>query len=146
VLRHVTLLVPDQDAALRFFVEGLGWTCEQDSDEGRKRWVTVRPPGGGPSLVLALPSTKSQRAAMGAQAGDRVALFLETRGFDRMQARITAAGGRFLETPRDEAYGRVAQWCDPWGNRWDLIQPTGWPPDENGGPQGPPVRIMGRSA
>ena len=31
-------------------------------------------------------------------------------------------GVHFEEAPRDEAYGRVAVWHDPWGNRWDLIQ------------------------
>ncbi|MBF9060714.1 VOC family protein [Rhodobacterales bacterium HKCCSP123] len=124
MLRHVTLLVSGYDAGLRFFVDGLGWTCLDDIDQGRKRWVTVAPPGGGTSLVLAVPGTESQQRALGGQTGDRVALFLETDDFEATQARITAAGGRFLEPPRDEAYGRVAQWCDPWGNRWDLLGPA----------------------
>jgi len=29
----------------------------------------------------------------------------------------------FEEDPRNEPYGRVAVWRDPFGNRWDLIQP-----------------------
>lgn len=124
MLRHVTLLVPDYDDGLRFFVDGLGWTCLSDIDEGRKRWVTVAPPGGGPSLVLARPTSAAQSRALGAQTGDRVGLFLETDDFDTTAARIIAAGGRFLEAPRDEPYGRVAQWCDPWGNRWDLLGPV----------------------
>ena len=37
-------------------------------------------------------------------------------------ARFTAAGVRFLEAPRDEAYGKVAVFEDPFGNKWDLIQ------------------------
>ena len=123
MLRHVTLLVPDYDAGLRFFIGGLGWACVEDIDQGRKRWVTVAPPAGGVSLVLAVPTSAAQRAALGAQAGDRVALFLETDDFDGMAGRIVAAGGRFLEAPRDEPYGRVAQWRDPWGNLWDLLGP-----------------------
>lgn len=122
-LRHVTFLVPDYAAGLDFFVDGLGWRCLENVDQGRKRWVTVVPPSGGVSLVLAEPTTAAQRAALGAQAGDRVALFLETDEFDAMALRITAAGGRFLETPRHEPYGRVAQWRDPWGNLWDLLAP-----------------------
>ncbi|MDG4647575.1 VOC family protein [Roseibacterium sp. SDUM158017] len=120
----VTFLVPDYDEGLRFFVDGLGWRCLEDRDEGRKRWVVVAPPegAGGASLVLARPSSPAQEAAMGAQAGDRVAFFLSSRDFDGDAERIVLAGGRFLETPRDEAYGRVAQWRDPWGNRWDLLQ------------------------
>jgi hypothetical protein len=30
---------------------------------------------------------------------------------------------RFLETPREESYGIVAVFADPWGGRWDLIEP-----------------------
>ena len=128
MLRHVTLLVDDYDSGLRFFVIGLGWTCLCDIDQGRKRWVTVAPPGGAvTSLVLAVPTTEAQRAAIGAQAGDRVGFFLETDDFDRDAARIVVAGGLFLEPPRDEVYGRVAQWRDPWGNLWDLLGPAPQP-------------------
>ena len=35
-----------------------------------------------------------------------------------------AAGVVFEETPRHETYGVVAVWRDPWGNRWDMIQPA----------------------
>jgi uncharacterized glyoxalase superfamily protein PhnB len=37
---------------------------------------------------------------------------------------MAAAGAVFEETPRDEPYGRVAVWRDPFGNRWDLIGPA----------------------
>jgi predicted enzyme related to lactoylglutathione lyase len=124
VLGLVTLLVPDYDAGLAFFVGGLGWRCVEDEDQGRKRWVVVAPEAGGTALVLARPTTQAQEAALGQQAGDRVGFFLMTRDFDRDAARIVSAGGTFLEAPRDETYGRLAQWRDPWGNLWDLIAPA----------------------
>jgi predicted enzyme related to lactoylglutathione lyase len=124
LLGLVTFLVPDYDAGLAFFVDGLGWTCREDVDQGRKRWVLVAPAGGGTAFVLASPTTPAQEAALGRQAGDRVAFFLATDDFDGDAARIVAAGGTFLETPRHESYGRVAQWRDPWGNLWDLIAPA----------------------
>jgi predicted enzyme related to lactoylglutathione lyase len=127
VISLVTFLVPEYDEGLRFFVDGLGWSCLADEDQGRKRWVTVAPPGGGTGLVLARSTSDMQRAALGRQTGDRVGFFLDTSDFDSDAARIVASGGRFLEEPRNEAYGRVAQWCDPWGNRWDLIQRAGTP-------------------
>ena len=49
-------------------------------------------------------------------------LFLKTDDFDADHERFTAAGARFLEAPRDEAYGKVAVFEDPFGNKWDLIQ------------------------
>jgi predicted enzyme related to lactoylglutathione lyase len=122
VISLVTFLVPEYDEGLRFFVDGLGWSCLADEDQGRKRWVTVAPPGGGTGLVLARPTSDMQRGrAWPADRGPR-RLFPRHVRLRRDAARIVAAGGRFLEDPRDEPYGRVAQWRDPWGNRWDLIQ------------------------
>jgi uncharacterized glyoxalase superfamily protein PhnB len=37
---------------------------------------------------------------------------------------MVAAGVVFEEAPRHEVYGIVAVWRDPFGNRWDLIQPA----------------------
>jgi catechol 2,3-dioxygenase-like lactoylglutathione lyase family enzyme len=72
--------------------------------------------------VLARPEGERQRAAVGDQCGGRVFLFLETDDFVRDHARMTAAGVLFEEEPRHEAYGTVAVWRDPFGNRWDLIE------------------------
>ena len=121
----LALVVPDYDAAIAFFVGGLGFDLLEDVDQGHKRWVRVAPPGGrGVALLLARAENPRQSAAIGDQAGGRVFLFLETTDFDRDTARILAAGGLFDEAPRDEPYGRVAVWCDPFGNRWDLLQPN----------------------
>lgn len=123
-LGALALVVPDYDTAIAFFVGGLGFTLTQDIDQGRKRWVTVTPPGGGARLVLARADGPAQQAALGNQAGGRVWLFLETDDFASMAARIVTAGGMLEEAPRHEPYGIVAVWRDPWGNRWDLIQPA----------------------
>ena len=122
-LSAVALLVPDYDAGIAFFCAGLGFSLTDDVDQGDKRWVSVRPPDGGCRLVLA-QADGVQRAATGNQAGGRVWLFLHSDDFAADAARITAAGGVFQEQPRDEAYGRVAVWRDPFGNLWDLIGPT----------------------
>jgi catechol 2,3-dioxygenase-like lactoylglutathione lyase family enzyme len=121
-LGALALLVPDYDAAILFFVSVMGFRLTADIDQGRKRWVTVEPPGGGAALVLARADGPEQRAAVGKQAGDRVFLFLETDDFARDHARMTAAGIVFEEAPRHESYGTVAVWRDPFGNRWDLIE------------------------
>lgn len=127
MLAHVTLIVPDYTDGLRFFVDGLGWTCTANIDQGRKRWVTIAPQGGGTGLVLAQPTSAEQRQALGRQTGNRVGFFLQTDDFARDASRIERAGGVFLEAPRCEPYGTVAQWRDPWGNLWDLIQPAAEP-------------------
>lgn len=122
-LAAVSILVPDYDSGIRFFCDALGFTLSEDIDQGHKRWVTVTPPGGGAKIVLARADTDLQRAAIGLQGGGRVWLFLQTDDFDRDYRRMQAAAVLFEEDPRDEPYGRVAVWRDPFGNRWDLIGP-----------------------
>ena len=51
-----------------------------------------------------------------------MAFFLHTDDFARDHARMQAAGVRFRESPRHEAYGTVAVFEDPWGNAWDLLE------------------------
>ncbi|MFA3917919.1 VOC family protein [Ruegeria hyattellae] len=119
-----TLVVPDYDAAIAFYVGRLGFILDQDVDlGGGKRWVRVTPPGGSAgSLLLARAVGPEQEAAIGNQTGGRVGFFLRTDDFARDHAAMTGAGVQFEEEPRHEPYGIVAVWRDPFGNRWDLIQ------------------------
>ena len=122
-LALVALVVPDYDEALAFYVGTLGFELITDEDQGHKRWVTIRPPGGtGAALLLARAATPAQRAAIGNQTGGRVGFFLETDDFDRDHAAMLAAGVGFEEAPRREPYGKVAVFRDPFGNRWDLLE------------------------
>lgn len=122
-LSAVALIVPDYDDAIRFFCGALGFQLLEDVDQGRKRWVTVAPPGGGASIVLAQAEGTEQQNAIGKQGAGRVWLFLRTDDFDKDHAKMLAAGVIFEESPRLEPYGKVAVWRDPFGNRWDLIGP-----------------------
>jgi catechol 2,3-dioxygenase-like lactoylglutathione lyase family enzyme len=123
-LSLVSLLVADYDEAIAFFTRALNFElCEDTPLGGGKRWVVVRPPGGaGCGLLLARADGAAQVERIGGQAAGRVFLFLETDDFERDHARMTAAGVRFVEMPRHEAYGTVAVFEDLCGNRWDLIQ------------------------
>lgn len=123
----VTLVVTDYDEALAFYRDSLGFELVEDSDRGDgSRWVVVCPRGGkaGAGLLLARAKDEAQRASVGAQTGGRVGFFLHTEDFAGDHARMVAAGVRFLEEPRHEAYGSVAVFEDLYGNRWDLLQPA----------------------
>ena len=124
MITGVALIVPDYDAAIRFFCDVLQFRLVEDIPQGSKRWVTVEPAGGGVRLILARAEGAEQVAAIGLQGGGRVWLFLQTQDFTGDHARMLAAGVVFEETPRHETYGVVAVWRDPWGNRWDMIQPA----------------------
>lgn len=123
----VTLVVRDYDEAIAWYVDAAGFTLVEDADQGSKRWVTVAPSGGGPLLLLARATTPEQEARIGDQTGGRVGFFLHTDAFDADHARMKAAGVRFLEDPRREAYGSVAVFEDLYGNRWDLLEASGTP-------------------
>jgi catechol 2,3-dioxygenase-like lactoylglutathione lyase family enzyme len=118
------LLVRDYDEAIAFYVGKVGFTLVDDTDQGGgKRWVVVRPAGGGAGLLLAKAVGEAQTSRIGDQIGGRVFLFLETDDFAADHTRMSAAGVRFLEAPRHEPYGTVAVFEDLYGNRWDLIEP-----------------------
>lgn len=125
----VALVVPDYDAALAFYVGCLGFDLIEDTDLGEtKRWVRIAPPGapdGGVELLLARAVGPDQSAAIGNQTGGRVGFFLQTDDFARDHAAMLAAGVVFEAPPRHEPYGTVVVWRDPFGNRWDLIEPCG---------------------
>ena len=123
-LAAVAYLVADYDAAIAWFCDALGFNLLADAPMGQeKRWVVVAPPGrAGARIVIAKAGDDRQRAAIG--AGGRVGYFLETDDFARDHAAMRARGVRFLEAPRREPYGIVAVFVDPWGGKWDLLQPA----------------------
>jgi catechol 2,3-dioxygenase-like lactoylglutathione lyase family enzyme len=122
-LAAVTLVVPDYDAAIEFYVGKLGFELLEDTDlGGGKRWVRVVPKGAETALLLAKAANPDQQAAIGNQTGGRVGFFLQTDDFERDHAAFCAKGVHFRETPRHELYGIVAVFEDPFGNAWDLIE------------------------
>lgn len=123
----VSLVVPDYDEALAFYVGVLGFHLVEDSfvPEQNKRWVVVSPPGARESkLLLARASTPEQASRVGNQTGGRVFLFLYTDDFVRDYERYRSKGVVFVREPVQQPYGSVAVFRDPWGNLWDLFQPS----------------------
>lgn len=126
--RHLAgfaLLVRDYDEAIAWYRDKLGFTCAEDTPlEAGKRWVLMAAgPGAETRILLAKARGDEQERAIGHQSGGRVFLFLHTDDFPRDFAAFAARGVRFLEAPRDEAYGTVAVFDDLYGNKWDLLQP-----------------------
>jgi catechol 2,3-dioxygenase-like lactoylglutathione lyase family enzyme len=126
VITTVSLLVPDYDEAIAHYCSDLGFSLIEDTPlTPEKRWVRIAPaPDSETCLLLARAASEVQKAAIGAQSGGRVFLFLRTDDFARDHAAFKARGVRFLEAPRRESYGIVAIFEDRFGNRWDLIEET----------------------
>ncbi len=128
-LELTTIIVDDYDAAIRFFVDELGFELAEDSqsltNDGRaKRWVVFRPPGGQTGILLAQADGQRQTDALGNQVAGRVGFFLRVEDFDAAYQRMVDAGVKFVSPARSEPYGRVAVFLDIAGNRWDLLGPA----------------------
>ncbi len=121
----VTVLVPDYDQAIGFYVGTLGFTLIEDTPRGPgKRWVLVSPsPEAKTRLLLAKATTPEQLANVGNQTAGRVFMFLQTDDFYRDYNAYKARGVTFHESPREEEYATVVVFTDLYGNRWDLLQP-----------------------
>jgi uncharacterized glyoxalase superfamily protein PhnB len=124
-LAGISLVVNDYDEAIDFYTRKLSFTLLEDNRmSDTKRWVVIAPPGStGCTLLLAKAANDAQKAAVGNQTGGRVFLFLHTNNFDRDYKQMQEAGIEFMESPRQEAYGKVVVFADLYGNRWDLIEP-----------------------
>ena len=122
-LAMVTIVVPDYEAGLAFFVGTLGFTLVEDTALGAgKRWVVVSC-GEGAHLLLARAADETQAAAIGRQAGGRVGFFLHTADLAASEAMLRERGVMIEAPLRRESYGAVLVFRDPFGNRWDLIEP-----------------------
>lgn len=128
-VQMVGLYVRDQDEALAFYVEKLGFRVHTDVKNGDYRWLTVQHPDQ-PSFELGLfrpgppvidaASAKALDALVAKGAMPPLVLVVDDcrAAYDRMVAR----GVEFTQEPV-ERYGAVdAGFRDPSGNGWKMIQ------------------------
>ena len=123
-IKLTTLHVDDQEKALRFYTEVLGFTKKTDVSQGPYRWLTVGSPEEpeGVELQLALndnPAAKEYQQAL-FQQGQPAAMFF-TDDVNADYERIKAGGGEFTMTPTKVTGSTIAQLNDSVGN---LIQIT----------------------
>lgn len=125
----VGLYVRDQEEALRFYVDKLGFQVHTDARNGDYRWLTVQHPEQ-PSfqLGLFLPGPPVHDAATAQALQEIVAkgamppLVLHVDDCRGDYARLRALGVEFTQEPVDR-YGNVdATFRDPSGNGWKMIQ------------------------
>ena len=126
----VGLYVRDQDEALAFYVEKLGFRVHTDVGNGDYRWLTVQHPKQ-PSFQLGLftpgPPVLDAATAQAVRAivskGGMPPLVLTVDDCRAAHARMLALGVEFTQEPVDR-YGTVdAGFRDPSGNGWKMIQP-----------------------
>ena len=131
-----TVFVPvsDQDRALEFYVEKLGFEKRADFDYGGdKRWVEVAPPDSAMALALVSPAegtaTPNGAARCALVTSDIDGLVEKLRGLGAEVEDVGRAGGArsgLLSAEVTVADPFPPQCCfrDPDGNRFLLVQPT----------------------
>ena len=128
-LTHSTVWVLDQDAALRFYTEVLGFEVRTDVTMDTLRWLTVGPPTQPEfELILANPGPPMLDPESGAQIRAMVAkgaLGAGVFGTDdcrRSYEELKQRGVQFLMEPTERSYGIEATFRDDSGNWFSLTQ------------------------
>ena len=128
-IKLTTLHVDDQEKALRFYTEVLGFVKKADFSQGSYRWLTVASAEDpdGTELQLALngnPAAKAYQQAM-FQQNQPAAMFFT----DDVQAdyeRMNARGAEFTMPPTDVTASRIAMLNDTCGNLIQITQLLRW--------------------
>ena len=126
-IKLTSIMVNDQDKALRFYTEVLGFRKKQDIPVGEYRWITVVSPEGPDDLELALepnanPAGKAFQEAMLSQ-GIPLAAF-EVSDIAAEFQRLTAKNVAFTRTPMQAGPVTIAMFSDTCGNLIQLYQPA----------------------
>ena len=128
-IKLTSVHVDDQEKALRFYTEVLGFVKKADFSNGPFRWLTVASPEDpdGTELQLALndnPAAKAYQQAL-FQQGQPAAMFFTAdvqADFDRMKAR----GAEFTMPPTDVTGSKIARLNDGCGNLIQVTQLVRW--------------------
>jgi len=124
-----TLYVDDQEKALLFYTEVLGFVKKADFSQGSYRWLTVASAEDpdGTELQLALngnPAAKAYQQALFQQSQPAAMFFT-----DNVQAdyeRMTARGAEFTMPPTDVTASKIAMLNDTCGNLVQVTQVLRW--------------------
>ena len=124
-IKLTTIYVDDQDKALRFYTDVLGFTKKTDVEQGGYRWLTVASPEepDGTELQLALndnPAAKTYQQALFQQSQPAAMFFTDDVQAD--YERIKARGAEFTMPPTSVTGSTIAQVNDTCGNLIQLTQ------------------------
>ena len=124
-----TLHDDDQEKALRFYTDVLGFVKKADFSQGSYRWLTVvsaEDPDGA-ELQLALngsPAAKAYQQAMFQQSQPAAMFFTDDVQAD--YERMTARGAQFTMPPTDVTASKIAMLNDTCGNLIQITQLLRW--------------------
>ena len=128
-IKLTSVYVDDQEKALRFYTEVLGFVKKTDFSNGPFRWLTVTSPEDqdGIELQLALnnnPAAKTYQQALFEQK--QPAVMFSSDDVEADYQRMKTRGAEFTMPPTDVTASKIAMINDTCGNLVQLTQLKGW--------------------
>ncbi len=105
-IHSATVLVSDQEKALDFYTNKLGWETALDEPMGSDRFITVVPPGATTQLAL----TPAHWWGDDRKAGGATGISVSTQDIDKTYTTLTERGVVFKEPPVMQPWGSKATW------------------------------------
>jgi predicted enzyme related to lactoylglutathione lyase len=123
-IKLTTVYVDDQEKALRFYTDVLGFVKKADFSQGPYRWLTVASPEDPDGMELQLarndnPAGKAYQQGLYQQKQPAAMFFTDDVQAD--YERMKACGADFTMPPTDVTASRIAMLNDTCGN---LVQVT----------------------
>jgi lactoylglutathione lyase len=116
----VVVPVDDQERAKRFWTTRMGFELRRDESYGDERWIEVRPPDGGPLLVLSPRATEERRKLPDELPHSPV--FFNCVDIEATYRELSERGVRFPSPPQRMHFGWWSLFEDPDGTRYALGQ------------------------
>jgi len=127
-IKLTNVVVDDQDKALRFYTEVLGFVKKADYSNGPYRWLTVasaeEPDGTELQLAPANPAAQAYQQALFQQNQPAAMFFTDDVKAD--YERMKAKGAEFTMPPTDVQYAWIAMVKDTCGNLIQITQLKKW--------------------
>ena len=114
-VKFVSVYVSDQDAALAFYTQKLGFTVVTDQPMGPgARWIELKIPGAETGVVIVKPMMPEHRI------GGFMNMSFVADDVQRTYDELSARGVEFVQPPKTEQWGTSAIFKDPDGNTFVL--------------------------
>ena len=128
-IKVTSIFVDDQDKALRFYTDVLGFAKKNDFSQGPYRWLTVAPSGDPNEVELQLalnnnPAAKTFQQAIFQQNQPAIMFFTDDIKGD--YERVKSRGAEFTMPPTDVTGSTIAMLKDTCGNIVQLTQLAKW--------------------
>ncbi len=121
-ISHLTVYVDDQDEALRWYQDNLGFEVCMDNSKlvPELRWLTVSPAGNRDTQIVLMPARNDDEKS---RVGSNLITVLNTDDCRGDMARLAANGVEIVEAPAEVPWGGSGVIRDLYGNPYNLVGP-----------------------